>query len=143
MWLAYYVRPRKVDCVFLIRWSVGFGSVPRFRRVAGSRLFLRIMSYFWEFQVIPGAKSRRPMHCTCTARAAAIIRRTDSVPLLTSAGVVQMQARTSGSISPLDAILPCPCPTRHLQHRTVSTSRVAAWAHLGSCCKCSPSFAAP
>ena len=40
------VRPRKVDYVFLIRWSVGFGSVLRFCRGAGSKLFLAIISYF-------------------------------------------------------------------------------------------------
>ena len=50
--LAGVLRPRKVDFVFLIRWSVGFGSVPRFRRGTGSGLNLIIMSYFLEFQVV-------------------------------------------------------------------------------------------
>ena len=46
------LRPRKVDFVFLIRWSVGSSSVPRFCRGAGSGLNLIIVSYFGEFQVV-------------------------------------------------------------------------------------------
>ena len=59
------LRPRKVDLVLLIRWSVGFGSIFRFCLEAGSGIFLITEVIFNHFDIIQ-ASVCNAKQCTST-----------------------------------------------------------------------------